>query len=201
MSIFNNIEAKIKADRDKIKFCVFQEKISLNRRKEIMQEIIKDKIEKTYDPNLTDLENAEKAGVCFNTFKKWAIENKKTKSDRQHEQIEFIKKNYDHSLSINKNFELPEMQTLNVSLSTFKRLVKKTKIEKQSIDLPEPQIIELPEQVTTEKVDVPQNEPKQRLCPKNAAMPTGIKLKMPDITFNFNIALEIKDDNVKIFAL
>lgn len=132
-----------------------------------MEEIVKNKISKVYDPKLTDKENAEKAGVCFNTFKKWAVENKKTKQDRIQQDIQYVREHYDNDLTIKKNFEEnPFIIEMNISFGTFKNIIKKMKQqdkETEPIKAPEqPEIVQA-KQAATEQPKSVQNEPETSL--------------------------------------
>lgn len=159
MSIWKNIEAKIKKDNDSIKYCVFKENLTLSERNIAMSEAINERISKYYDPKLTDVQNAEKAGVCFNTFKKWAIENNKTKKDRHVQEVEYVRMNYDTNLTIKQNFESPVMQYLNISFSTFKRILKEIKNAPEcGLNQPyQPEIVKSNTKYTEEK-ETPQND-------------------------------------------
>lgn len=75
--IKKRIDERIKADKPEI--CVFKPNTKPEERMRIIEKILRDKIAQTYNPKLTDKENAKNAGVCLDTFKKWAKANGKTK--------------------------------------------------------------------------------------------------------------------------
>ena len=186
--IMNRIHAKIEADKPK--YCIFNSDIKLKDRDAMIEKILQDKIAECYDPKLTDAQNAANAGVCFNTFKKWAVANKKTKSDRHLMEVEFVKNNFDNDLTIKENFESPLMQSLNISFSTFKRILKEIKEQKKPINEPYQPEIAQPKEIYTQtgpdakmEPETAQNEPKQHEIKINMA-DNGLNAVNTDIFIN-----------------
>ena len=214
--IKKRINDKIAADRPEI--CIFKPNTKLEDRKKIMEDIIKEKIARVYDPKLTDRENAENAGVCFNTFKKWAQENGCTKQQRMQPDIAYVKEHYDPDMTIKGNYENNEfIADMCISFSTFKNILKKIKQEDKQTEpiiapcQPEsdPDIC-LPieqEENTTDVSETAQIETRTAnnhvLNPK-IACPTGISgtLAMPKFEFNIDMSMSgIEQPKIKVQTL
>lgn len=124
--IKKRIEEKIQADRPEI--CVFKPNIKSEDRMKIIEMILRDRIAQTYNPDLTDNENAKNAGVCLNTFKKWAKANGNTKQDRMQKDIDYVRQHFDYDMTIKANFEQnPLIIAMGISFSTFKNILKRMK--------------------------------------------------------------------------
>lgn len=214
--IKKRINDKIAADRPEI--CIFKPNTKLEDRKKIMEDIIKEKIARVYDPKLTDRENAENAGVCFNTFKKWAQENGCTKQQRMQADIAYVKEHYDPDMTIKGNYENNEfIADMGISFSTFKNILKKIKQEDkqtepiiapcqpetvQDICLPAEQPQSLPDVPETPHIET-RTANNHVLNPK-IACPTGISgtLAMPKFEFNIDMSMSgIEQPKIKVQTL